>query len=76
MVAAVWWVYELWKTSCVRSLSYQTLLLYARPILLAIIGVFLLFHQGEGREWVFVVAGTLTILEGAFLFAGAIKTME
>jgi uncharacterized membrane protein HdeD (DUF308 family) len=76
LVASVWWVYELWKTNCVRSVSYQALLQYARPVLLAVIGVFLLFHQGEEREWVFTVAGILTVLEGSFLFAGAMKMIE
>ncbi len=76
LVASVWWVYELWKTSCVRSFGYHFLLLYARPLFLAMIGAFLLFHQGEGREWVFIVAGVLTIFEGALLFAGTIKTIE
>ena len=76
LVASVWWVYELWKTSCVRSFGYHFLLMYARPIFLALIGVFLLFHQGEKREWVFIVSGILTILEGALLFAATIRTIE
>ncbi len=76
LVASVWWVYELWKTSCVRSFGYHFLLMYARPFFLALIGVFLLFHQAEGREWVFMVAGGLTVLEGALLFAATIKTIE
>jgi uncharacterized membrane protein HdeD (DUF308 family) len=76
MVAAVWWVYELWRTSCLRSFSYHALLMYARPLLLALIGVFLLFHSGEERGWVFTFAGIFTILEGALLFAVAVKTIE
>ena len=76
LVASVWWVFELWKTSCVRSFGYHFLLLYARPIFLAMIGAFLLFHQGDGKEWVFVVAGILTIVEGALLFAATIRTIE
>ena len=76
LVASVWWVYELWKTRCVRSFGYHFLMMYARPILLAVIGAFLLFHQGEEREWVFMIAGILTILEGALLFAVTIKTIE
>lgn len=76
LIASVWWIYELWRTNCVRTISFLSLLLYARPIILTLIGVFLLFHQGDGREWVFVVAGCLTVLEGALLFAGEVKTIE
>ena len=76
LVASVWWIYELWKTSCVRSFGYHFLLMYARPFFLALIGVLLLFHQGEKREWVFMLAGILTIIEGALLFAATIKTIE
>ena len=76
LVAALWWVYELWRTSCLRSFSYHALLMYAHPLLLALIGVFLLFHNGEEREWVFIFAGIFTVLEGALLFAAAMKTIE
>ena len=76
LVAALWWVYELWRTSCLRSFSYHALLKYSHPLLLALIGVFLLFHNGEEREWVFIFAGIFTVLEGALLFAAAMKTIE
>lgn len=76
LVTAVWWVYELWRTSCLRSFTYHAFLMYARPLLLALIGVFLLFHNGEEREWVFIFAGIFTVLEGALLFAAAMKTIE
>jgi hypothetical protein len=35
-----------------------------------------LFHNGEEREWVFIFAGIFTVLEGALLFAAAMKTIE
>lgn len=75
-IIAVWWIFELWRARCVRSFSWSSLLQYAQPFLLVLIGVFLFFHQGEGREWVFVAAGIFTVLEGAIMFAGAIKTIE
>ena len=76
LIAAVWWIYELWRARCLCSLRWSTVILYAQPILLALIGTFLLFHQGEGREWVFVVAGIFTVAEGALAFASAVRTIE
>ena len=76
LVIALWWVYELWRTRCIRSFSWMFLFQYAQPILLAAVGVLLLFHQIESNEWLFVTAGVFTVLEGAFLFASAMKTIE
>ena len=75
-IVAIWWIYELWRSRCLCSLRWSTAILYAQPILLALIGTFLFFHQGEGREWVFVVAGIFTVAEGALAFASAVKTIE
>lgn len=75
-IVAVWWIYELWRTRCIRSFSWTFVVQYLQPALLILIGILLLFHQGEGREWVFVLAGILTVAEGALLFATAVKTIS
>ena len=73
---AFWLIFEFWRGRCERSFSVASLLQYVQPILIILIGVFLFFHQGDDREWVFVVAGIFTVLEGAIMFAYAVKTIE
>lgn len=75
-IVAIWWIYELWRTRLVRSLCGTAVFLYAQPVLLLLIGLFLLFHQLENSGWVFITAGILTTVEGAMLFASAVKTIE
>ncbi len=73
---AVWWFCELWRTGCLRWNGWAALLQYAQPILLAAVGVFLLFHGAENMEWVFIVSGILTVIEGSLLFVSAIKYVD
>jgi hypothetical protein len=76
LIIAVWWVCELWRVRCVRCFCLTSFLLYAQPILLALVGVFLFFHQEEGRDWLFVLAGIFSVMEGSIMFADSIQTIE
>ena len=76
IVLAVWWIYELWRVCCIRPKSWLFALRYLQPVLLIAIGVLLFFHQGENTEWLFVMSGIFTVVEGALLFGAAIKTIE
>lgn len=75
-ILAVWKIVDLWRGRCVRLFGDSSLLLYLQPVLMALIAVLLLFHQREGAEWVFIVAGIFTVAEGSLVFATAVKTIE
>ena len=75
-VVSTWKIIDLWRGRCARLFGDSALLLYLQPMLLALIGALLLFHQREGAEWIFVVAGVLTVAEGSFIFVTAAKTIE
>ena len=53
------------KISC--GSIWQTLLQYAAPAVCLVIGTLLLFNQGNTVEWVFIVSGTFTVIEGGIL---------
>ncbi len=76
LIAAIWWICDLWRSRCFYLLSWRSIILYVQPILLALVGIFLLFHQGEAMDWIFVVAGIFTVIEGGLLFATAVKAIE
>ena len=73
IVAAVWWFCELWRAGCLRWRGWTALLQYAQPVLLAAVGVFLLFHAAEGMDWIFILSGILTVVEGSLLFVSAVQ---
>ena len=76
LILSVWWIYELWRVRCVRLLSLPAAFRYLQPFLLAVVGVLLFFHEGEEMGWLFILAGVLTVLEGALILGVAIKTIE
>ena len=71
LVAGILLLYEKIKskTRC-RSLFY-TLCEYAAPILCIVIGTLLLFNQGNTVNWVFIVSGIFTCVEGGLLLINA-----
>ena len=73
LVAAIWWFVDLWRNGCLRWNGLGAILQYAQPVLLALIGGLLFFHELENMQWVFLVAGVFTVLEGSLLFVSAIK---
>ncbi len=46
---------------------------YVQPILLMIIGLCLLFHQGAAVSWVFIVAGVAFVLNGILELSRTLK---
>ena len=58
--------------SCERL--WQTLLRYAVPILCIVIGTLFLFNQGNSVNWVFIVSGSVTVIEGGLLLIDALQT--
>jgi uncharacterized membrane protein HdeD (DUF308 family) len=51
---------------------WQTLCEYAIPVVLLVIGALLLFNQGGTVNWVFVVSGIFTVLQGGLLLVSAL----
>ncbi|MBQ8295240.1 MAG: DUF308 domain-containing protein [Clostridia bacterium] len=58
------------KTYC-RQLFY-TICEYAVPSLLILIGILFLFHQEKAVNFIFIVSGLLTLLEGGVLLVNAL----
>ena len=50
----------------------RTIFEFAVPSLFVLIGLMFLFHQGKAVNFIFVVSGILTIMEGGALLANAI----
>ncbi len=74
LVAGILLVYEKCKTRVRCATWYHTLVEYAVPLLCIVIGVLLLFNQGNTVGWVFVVSGSFTVIEGGFLLIDALQT--
>lgn len=51
----------------------STVISYSVQVVSIIIGLFLLFNQGGTVNWVFIVAGIFSIIEGLLLFVDACK---
>ena len=69
IILGIWWFYDWIKDSCPCPIGFSVILFFAKPILLIAIGVLLCFNQGGEWQWVFVVTGILTVIEGGILFA-------
>lgn len=73
IIIGVWGIYDLIKCGASFSWSVRPILLYARPLVCAVIGILLLFNQGGTLDWVFVVGGILTVIEGGLLLVEALS---
>lgn len=51
----------------------DTILAYAAPVVCIVIALFLFFNQGGTVNWVFIVAGIFTIIEGVLMLVDAFK---
>ena len=51
----------------------HTICEYAMPALFILIGFMFLFHQGKAMNFIFIVSGILTILEGGVLLVNALS---
>ena len=57
-------IYDRVKHKVCADSRWHTVLIYAMPGLCILIGALLLFNQGNTVDWVFVVVGILTVIEG------------
>jgi hypothetical protein len=72
VIVGVWGIYDRIKCGVGFSWTAKPILLYARPVVCTLIGVLLLFNQGGTIDWVFVVGGILTVIEGGLLLLEAL----
>ena len=72
LIAGILLLYEQIKAKIRCDTWYLTLCQYAVPALFIVIGILLLFNQGNTVHWVFVFSGLLTIAEGGLLLVNAL----
>lgn len=72
LIAGILVVYEKWRSGICFENIWQALREYADPILFIVIGCLLLFNQGNTVQWVFVISGALTVVEGGLLLVNAL----
>lgn len=54
----------------IKFVNFNTLLFYAKPILMILLAILLLFNK---LDWIFIVAGICAVLEGALMLVDAVK---
>ncbi len=67
LIAGILLVYHKIKINAGCGNLLITVMEYALPVLMIVIGGLLLFHQAGAIEVIFIISGILTILEGAIL---------
>lgn len=73
LIYGVLLLYQLVKSRKKGSCLLDTLLGYAVPVLFIVIGLLLFFNQGGTLNWVFIVAGIFTVIEGGLMLIDAIN---
>ena len=71
MVAGIILLYEEVKKENKECQLWKIICNYAFPVTVLIIGFCLFFNQGNTVNWVFIVSGILTIIEGGLLLLKA-----
>lgn len=72
LVAGILLLYEKIKAHSRCDALWKTVCEYAVPALLIVIGLLFLFNQGNTVEWVFIISGVLTVIDGGIILANAI----
>lgn len=72
LIVGILSLYEKYKTKG-RCHNFKSIILeYATSAMLILIGFLLLFNQGATVNWIFIVCGILTVIEGGLLLTDAI----
>lgn len=67
LIVGILLLYEKIKSKIVCAAFWQTVCEYAVPVVFILIGIFLLFNKGNTVDWVFILSGAFTIIEGGLL---------
>lgn len=73
LVTGILLLYEKIKNRFLCTTLWQTVCEYAVPVVLLIIGALLLFNQGGTVDWVFIVSGIFTVIQGGLLLVNVIS---
>ena len=72
LIAGILLLYDKVKHGLRCATLAHTIMEYASPSLLILIGILLLFHQGAMINAVFIISGILTIIEGGLVILNAL----
>ena len=67
LIVGICWIYDLFRCGVKPCKDWRIILEYVKPSICLLIGLFLLFNQGGTVNWVFVVCGICTVIEGSLL---------
>ena len=71
LIAGILLLYDKIRNKTICPVLWQTVCEYAVPVVFVLIGVFLLFNQGNTVSWVFIASGVFTIFEGGLLLVNS-----
>ena len=71
LVLGILTLYEKIKVHVQCVALWQTICHYATSILFIVIGILLLFNENNQAEWVFVISGICTVLQGGLVLLDA-----
>ena len=71
LIAGILLLYDKIRNKSICPVLWQTVCEYAVPVVFVLIGVFLLFNQGNTVSWVFIASGVFTIFEGGLLLVNS-----
>ncbi len=72
LVTGILLLYEKIKNRFFCPTLWQTVCEYAVPVVFLVIGALLLFNQGGTVNWVFIVSGVFTVIQGGLLLVNAL----
>ena len=72
IVAGILLLYEKIKNRVSCASLWLTVCEYAVPAMLLVIGALLLFNQGNTVNWVFIISGIFTVVEGGLLLVNTL----
>lgn len=67
LVVGVCWIYDLFRCGQKLTCDWRMILEFVKPALCIFIGILLLFNQGGTVDWIFIVCGVCTAIEGTLL---------
>ena len=72
LIVGILMLYDKIKKKVYCANLFHTICEYAMPTLLIAIGIIFLFHQGKAVNFIFIVSGILTLIEGGVVLVNAL----
>ena len=67
IIVGICWIYDLIRCKVKLCRDWRVILEYLKPAFCLLIGLLLLFNQGGTVDWVFIVCGVFTVVEGVLM---------